>query len=341
MQHNNKIINKKECFIIAEIGSVHDGNFKLAKKLIDAVSKTGADAVKFQIHIPEAETLKNAPMPPFFKGEPRFKYFKRTGYSKENWKKLKKYSEKKGLVFLASSFSIAATNLLNDLEVVVHKVPSGEVTNIPYLEHMAKSKKPILLSSGMSNWQELDQAVKTIKKYNKNLILLQCTTEYPMDSKNAGLNIISEMKSRYKTMVGYSGHSLNNHIAYASIVLGAKVIEKHFTLSRDMYGSDAKHSMLPNEFKELVDGIKNIEKALNNKVDKNNLSKFKIIKKVFEKSIVSLQDIEKDKKINSKMIDCKKPGTGIPPKYFKSMIGKIATRNIKKDCLITWKDIKK
>ena len=330
-------INK--AFIIAEVGSTHDGNFHMAKTMIDLAAESGVDAVKFQTHISEAETLPDAPMPPFFKGEPRYEYFIRTGFDFEQWTELKRHAEDKGLVFMSSSFSIAATELLEQLGIVCHKVPSGEVTNIPYLEHMAKTGKQVLLSSGMSNWDELDQAVAAVKKHSDNLVLFQCTTEYPVKPENVGLNVMEQMKERYGVPVGLSDHSLHNHAAFLAVAHGAKVIEKHFTLSRKMYGSDAKHSMLPEEFAELVQGIRNIEAIMASNVDKDNIEKFKVMKEVFQKSIVSATTIKAGEVITETMLCAKKPGTGIETKDRDKVIGKKATHDIEKNVLLTWEDL--
>ncbi len=329
----------KPCFIIAEIGSTHDGNFNLAKTMIDAVAETGVDAVKFQIHISEAETLRDAPMPPFFKGEPRYEYFIRTGFSFDQWRELKEYTESKGLVFFASSFSIEATELLEKLGVEVHKVPSGEVTNLPYLAHMAKTGKQILLSSGMSNWEELDLAVKTIKDNGGDLFLFQCTTEYPVIPENVGMNVMHEMKQRYGVTVGLSDHSLHNYAAFLAVAEGAKIIEKHFTISRKLYGSDAKHSMLPQEFGELVKGIRTIEAIQASEVDKDDIEKFKVMKEVFQKSFVTKQDILAGTVISKEMLTTKKPGTGIEPKDINRVMGRVASKNLAKNHLLTWEDL--
>jgi len=327
-------MSKQKIIIIAEIGSVHNGSFGTAKKLIKTAAKCGADIVKFQVHIAEAETLRKAPTPPYFKAEPRWDYFKRTAFSETQWRKLKKHAEDLRIEFLASSFSIEAAKLLEKIGVRRHKVPSGEVTNLPLLEFLAKTKKPILLSSGMNNWQELDRAVKTILKYNPKLTVLQCTTEYPCPYEKAGLNVMVEMKKRYKLPVGLSDHTLTNYSAFAATALGASVIEKHFTLSREMYGSDAAHSLTPEEFKNLVKGVRAVETMMKSKVNKNDISAFKEMKKVFEKSIVTLVDIPKGQKITPEMLGLKKPGTGFSALYLPKIIGNRAKKFLKVDKIL-------
>ncbi|MGH6802388.1 MAG: N-acetylneuraminate synthase family protein, partial [Methyloceanibacter sp.] len=216
--------------IIAEVGSVHDGSFGNAQRLIDVAAECGADVVKFQTHIASAETLRDAPMPPYFTGEPRYEYFERTAFTLEQWEALKAHCEGLQVEFLSSPFSVEAVELLEKIGVRRYKVPSGEVTNLPYLEVVAQTGKPVLLSSGMSNWAELDAAVDTMLRHHDRLTVLQCTSEYPCPPERVGLNVMMEMRARYKLPVGLSDHTRTNYAAYAAVVLGASVIEKHFTL---------------------------------------------------------------------------------------------------------------
>lgn len=209
-------MNEKN-FIIAEIGSVHDGSFGNALKLVELASECGANCIKFQTHIAEAETLKDAPMPPFFKGEPRYEYFKRTGFSLKQWKELKAKCGELEIDFLSSPFSIEAVELLEKVEVKRYKVPSGEVTNLPLLEVVAETKKPVLLSSGMSTWEELNEAIATIQKVHNDITVLQCTSEYPCTYENVGLNVMLEMKERYNLPVGLSDHTLTNYSAFTAM----------------------------------------------------------------------------------------------------------------------------
>src|SRR5215475_6399637 len=278
-------------FIIAEIGSVHDGSMGNALCLIDAAAACGVDAVKFQTHIAEAETLPNAPMPPYFKGEPRFEYFKRTGFTLEQWRQLKKRCDEHGVMFLSSPFSEAAVDLLESVGVEQYKIPSGEVTNLPMLEKIAQLNKPVLLSSGMSSWSELDLAVETIRRYHDRLTILQCTTEYPCSYEHVGLNVMLEIRGRYSLPVGLSDHTLTPYATFAAVTLGASVIERHFTFSRKMYGSDARHSLEPDDMADLVRGVRAIEIMLAAEVDKNDISRFQEMKDIFEKSLVALVDI--------------------------------------------------
>ena len=325
--------------IIAEIGSTHDGSFGNAQRLIDVATECGADAVKFQTHIASAETLRDAPMPPYFTGEPRYEYFERTAFSLEQWQALKAHCGERGVEFLSSPFSIEAVEFLEQVGVARYKIPSGEVTNLPYLEVVAQTGKPVLLSSGMSSWAELDEAVNTILRYHDNLTVLQCTSEYPCPYEHVGLNVMLEMKERYELPVGLSDHTLTNYAAYAAAVLGASVIEKHFTLSRRMYGSDAKHSLEPSEFADLVRGIRAIETMLANPVDKNDVERFRVMKQTFEKSLVSLVDIPAGAIITHEMIGMKKPGTGLPARRYKEVVGRRAVRSIPANRVLQEEDV--
>ncbi|MEA3352069.1 MAG: N-acetylneuraminate synthase family protein, partial [Chloroflexota bacterium] len=310
-----------------------------AQKLIEAAAACGVDAVKFQTHIPAAETLPDAPMPPYFKGEPRFEYFNRTGFSLEQWKALKGHCDQYGVMFLSSPFSEEAVDLLEKVGMSQYKIPSGEVTNLPMLEKIARLGKPILLSSGMSSWNELDQAIDVIRSQNNQLTILQCTSKYPCPYNQVGLNIMLEMKSRYNLPVGLSDHTLTNYAAFAAVTLGAAVVEKHFTFSRKMYGSDAPHSLKPEELKSLVDGIRAIETMTSAVVDKDEIAPYSKMKQIFEKSLVARVDIPEGTKLTRAMIAIKKPGTGISAAHLDQILGKVAQRDIAADQLLSESDL--
>ncbi len=325
--------------IIAEVGSVHDGSFGNALQLIETAAGCGVDAVKFQTHMALAETLPDAPMPPYFQGEPRFEYFERTGFDPGQWTELKAHCEGQGVEFMSSVFSIEAVEVLEDIGVARHKVPSGEVTNLPLLATLAQTGKPILLSSGMSSWEELDLAVETIREQNEKITVMQCTSEYPCPYDRVGLNVMLEMKERYKLPVGLSDHTMTNYAAFTAATLGVSVVEIHFTLSRKMYGSDAKHSIEPHELSDLVSGIRAIEIMLGSDIDKSDINHFAEMKKIFEKSIVSLVEIPEGTIIEEGMLGVKKPGTGLPPNRINDVLGRRTTHKITKDALISEEDL--
>lgn len=326
-------------FIIAEVGSVHDGSFGNAQRLIDVAASLGADAVKFQTHLPAAETLQNAPMPSYFKGEPRFEYFARTGFTLEQWKKLADHAAAAGIEFMSSPFSAEAVSLLEDIGVVRYKIPSGEVTNLPMLDVIARIGKPVLLSSGMSSWAELDAAVATIRRHHDQLVVMQCTSAYPCPPERVGLNVLAEMKQRWNLPVGFSDHTLENNACLAAVALGATVVEKHLTFSRAMYGSDAKHSAEPPQFQSLVRGIREIEAILAHEVDKGDLGAFREMKEIFEKSVVSTVRIPAGTVITAAMLGIKKPGNGIPAARIHEVVGRVASVNISPDQLIREADL--
>lgn len=332
--------HKPSIFIIAEFGMLHDGSFGNALRMVEVAKLCGADAVKFQTHIPEAETLPNAPMPSFFKGEPRWQYFQRTAFTLEQWKQLKAHCDDIGIEFMSSPFSIEAVDLLEQVGMQRYKIPSGEVTNIPFLERVAETKKPVLLSSGMSSWDELDAAVSVFQKGCNPLTVLQCTSIYPTPPEKVGLNVLLEMKQRYKVPVGLSDQSLTNNAGFAAAALEVEIIEKHITLSRQCYGSDAKHSIEPAEFAEFVRGIREIETMLTHPVDKNAVAhELREMKHVFEKSVVSLVKISAGTVITQAVIGIKKPGGGIAPRKFRELIGRKVTRDVEAGQVLVDSDI--
>jgi len=331
--------NTKKTYIIAEIGMNHDGSIGQAKAFIDAAAEIGVSAVKFQTHIADAETLFNAPVPAYFQSESRYNYFKRTAFSLEEHIQLKIHAEKAGIDFISSPFSLEAVDLLEQVGVIKYKVPSGEITNIPLLEKIAKTGKQILLSSGMSNFLELDEAYQIIKDYHSDIVVMQCSSQYPCPYEEAGLNIIQEIKERYRVPVGFSDHTHGIAASLAAVVLGATVVEKHFTISNKLYGPDSKNSLEPDDFRRMIEGIRQIEIMMNNPVDKNDLSKYHNMKYIFQKSIVTCMYIQAGTIITPEMIALKKPGGGLSPRYYSKIMGKKTNKDILKDSTFDYNDI--
>ncbi len=329
-------------YIISEIGNTHEGSVGLAKQFIKIAALTGVDCVKFQTHLFEHESLPSAPNPPYFKDETRKEYFERTAFTLEQYKELKRFSEDECRVdFISSPFSLEAIDFLEEVGVLAYKIPSGEVTNLPLLVKAARTGKRIILSSGMSSWTELDLAVETLKDNGcVDLVVLQCTSEYPCPPEKAGLNVIREMQERYGVPIGYSDHTMGNCIPLAAVTLGAVLIEKHFTLSRKMYGSDAKNSTEPEEFANLVEEIRSLERAFANPVDKDEVvvALFQM-KRIFEKSIVCAMNLSKGSILSESMFAYKKPGDGISASKYKSLIGKRICRDMSKNEIFTAKDV--
>jgi len=325
--------------IIAEVGSVHDGSFGNAHKLIDLAASCGADAVKFQTHIAAAETLRNAPMPPYFKGEPRFDYFERTGFSLTQWKALKAHCDDFGIRFISSPFSTEAVELLEEVGVDSYKIASGEVTNLPMLDVIGQKKKQVLLSSGMSNWSELDAAVNILKRHHGDVVVMQCTSMYPTPNESVGLNVLGEMAARWGLPVGYSDHTLDNHAGFAAVALGAVAVEKHLTFSRSMYGSDAANAAEPAQFRDFVAGIRAIAAMRAAPVDKDDLQSLRDMKLIFEKSVVSAVAIPAGTVLKRSMLAIRKPGDGIPAAQIDSLVGRKASRDIAAEQLLREGDI--
>lgn len=319
----------KKTYIIAEIGNTHEGSLGLAKQFVKAAAECGVDCVKLQTHIFEAESLPDAPNPPYFKDETRKEYFERTALNISEYKKIKEYCEELGVDFMSSPFSEEAVDFLEEVNVDMYKIASGEVTNLPLLKKIAKTGKKVFLSSGMSNWKELDMAVDTLKESGaKDIVLFQCVSEYPCKPENSGLNLIEEYKARYNLTVGYSDHTLGVAIPLAAVVMGAEVIEKHFTLSKKMYGSDAMNSTEPDEFKFLVDQIRQVEIAISSKVDKDSsVAKFDDMKFIFQKTIVAKRALEAGHVIAEEDLAYKKPLKGISAAEYNSLVGRKIKRS--------------
>ena len=323
-------------FVIAEIGNTHEGSFGQVQALMTVAAECGAHAVKLQTHLAEAETVEGAPFPPYFRpAETRRAYYRRIAFDDSQYRDLSQLAASLGVVLLSSPFSAEAVDALDAVGISAYKVPSGEVTNLPYLDYLARTKKPVLLSSGMSSWEELDRAVETIRRHHDQIVVLQCTSVYPCPYERVGLNVLSEMAVRYDSLVGLSDHTLTMSAALAAVTLGACVIEKHFTLSKRMYGPDSAFSLEPQAFGEMTRGIREIEIALQHPVDKNDLGDLAEMKTVFEKSIVAARDLPLGTILGSDDLTTKKPGTGLAPRLLPQLIGRRTACFVRKDTLLT------
>ena len=318
--------------VIAEAGMTHDGSLGHAIRMAEVAAECGVDAVKFQLHDAEAETTRDAPSPPYFRHESRWEYFERTAFTDEQWGRLKDACEEAGVEFLCSVFSTRAVERLERIGVGRYKIGSGEVTNLELVRSVADTGKPVLLTSGMSSWEELDAAVAAA---GSDVTVLQCTSEYPTPPERVGLNVIGELRERYGRPVGFSDHTLGNYAAFAAVTLGAVVVEKHFTLSRDLYGADARFATEPHELEDLVDGVRELEAMLASPVDKDDVARFSEMKEVFEKSVVSTREIPAGAEISREMVAAKKPGTGIPARMLPEVLGRKAKSDIPADTVIT------
>lgn len=312
-------------FIIAEIAQAHEGSLGILHSYIDAVSTTGVDAIKFQTHIAGAESSPFEPFRVNFSREDktRFDYWKRMEFSKAQWKDIKRHCEDAGLMFLSSPFSNAAVNLLEDIGIQKYKIGSGEVTNFLLLEKICRTGKEMMCSSGMSNFQELDLAVDFIKRHGNKLTLMQCTTKYPTPPEAVGLNVLEQMRNRYKLPIGLSDHSGTIFPCIAATALGADALEVHVTFDKLMFGPDSTSSLTINELKQMVQGVRFVETSLSHSVDKNDNSSFETLKNTFEKSLAVNKAMRKGQTITFEDLEAKKPpGHGIPAMKFREVIGR-------------------
>src|SRR5436190_15560375 len=290
-------------YVVAEAGMNHDGSLGNAIRMIEVAAEAGADAVKFQLHDPAAETTRDAPSPPYFQHESRWEYFQRTAFTDDQWRTLREACHRAGIDFVCAPFSIEALERLERIGVARYKIGSGEVTNLELIRAAASTGKPVLVSSGMSTWEELDAAVEAA---GESASVLQCTSAYPTPPDRVGLNLLAELRERYGKPVGFSDHSLGPYAAFAAVALGAEVVEKHFTLSKEMYGPDAALALEPHELEELVDGIREIEAILAAPVDKDaGAAALQEMKAIFEKSVVSAREIAAGAVISREMLAAK------------------------------------
>ncbi len=319
-------------FIIAEIAQAHDGSLGIAHSYIDALANTGVDAVKFQTHIAIAESSEFEPFRVKFsyEDETRFDYWKRMEFNPDQWQGLKKHCDEVGLEFMSSPFSNAAVDLLEQIGVKRYKVGSGEVSNLLMMEKIAKTQKQVIISSGMSEWKELDDIVSFFKPYGNEISLLQCTTAYPTLPGQWGLELIPEMKKRYNLPVGYSDHSGKIYPSIAAVALGAEIIEFHVTFDKQMFGPDAKASLTINEVKQLVLATREIELDLLTKQNKELKEDLLKMKSIFGKSLAINKDLKAGSEISINDLEAKKPhGYGIEAKLYKTVLGKKLREDLK------------
>jgi|TARA_Y100000310_G_scaffold344034_1_gene454667 N-acetylneuraminate synthase len=341
-----KIGENNPTVVIAEIADSHNGDIETAKKMVDEIKKAGAHVAKFQIHLPDIEMVEGKVK--MWDGD-LYEILNRNLFTSEMHKEMMNYCEKVGIEYLCTPFCPTAVDVLNDLGVKAFKTGSGEVTNLPHHRKIAKisakTGKPAIVSTGMST---LDEIAETVKVYEEegakeNLILTNCTSEYPPeDYSHANLGLIKKMQDEFGVWVGQSDHTIDNYTAYAAVALGAKVIEKHFTLSRDQDGPDHKISLEPHMLKDLVEGVKKIEVGLGSErtVSKDE----QVVRDWAFHSIVAEKDIKKGEELTLDNLIPKRPGSGIEAKYLDSLysdklLGKHAKKDLPKNTILKWEDI--
>lgn len=329
----------KRVFIIAEAGVNHNGSLDNAKKLIDVAAASGADAVKFQTFKTENMVCKNVSKADYQlkstdKKESQYEMLKKLELDFNEYKQLKEYCSKKDIMFLSTPFDLDSIQLLNQLQIPIFKIPSGEITNYPYLKQIGLSKKEVILSTGMSTLDEIKEAIQVLKEYGTTKIsILHCNTEYPTPMDDVNLNIIPAMQKNFKVPIGYSDHTNGIEIPIAAVALGAEIIEKHFTLDKNMDGPDHRASLEPHELKNMVTAIRNIEMALGTCEKTPTLSEMKNLQAT-RKTIVAKSEIKAGDIFTEENLTTKRAGLGLSPMEWNNIIGKISKYDFKIDEMI-------
>jgi len=332
------------CYIIAEAGVNHNGDPALAKKLIDIAADAGADAVKFQkrtvTDILIAEALARPYTVPTSLGATYGEHREKLELSSDEFADLIQHAKSRGITLLASAWDPRSVDFLEELHLPAYKIASADCSNLQLIEYVAKTGKPVLLSTGMSDLAEVDEAVATVRRHNDQLVLFQCTSTYPADNDQLNLRVILTYKERFGCVVGYSGHERGLAPTEAAVAIGASVVERHFTMDRTMIGPDHAASLEPDGLKRLVRNIRNIEKALGSP-DKKMLDAERPVRDRLAKSIVARQDIPTGTKITAEMLTVKGPGNGLKPAVLPYLVGVVAESAISGDTLvpleaITW-----
>jgi N,N'-diacetyllegionaminate synthase len=327
-------------FIIAEAGVNHNGDINLARELVDVAVEAGVDAVKFQTFISEDIVTCHAEKADYQKEntgneqESQFEMLKKLELSFKEFRELKAYCDKRGIIFLSTPFDRKSVDFLDKLKVLAFKVASGEISNFPLLSHIASKGKPLILSTGMSTLEEVEETLEVLReKQNSKVVLLHCTSDYPAKIEEVNLRAVETMRQAFHLPLGLSDHTLGIEISIAAVAMGASVIEKHFTLDKDLPGPDHRASLEPQELKDLVRGIRNIEKALGDGIKTPSKSEMNT-KLIARKSIVAAMDIKRGELLNEHNLTVKRPGNGISPMRWNEVLGKKAVRDFKEDELI-------
>ncbi len=328
----------KKTLIIAEAGINHNGSLAIAKRLVDVAKKCGADIVKFQTASLDSLVSKYAPMAEYQrknlgKEESQKEMLRKVLLSYDEFIELADYCKKQEIQFLSTPFDIKSIHFLNSM-VEVWKIPSGEITNLPYLLEIAKTNRKVILSTGMSDIEEIGMAIEILQRYGtRDIVLLHCTTQYPTPYEEVNLRAMLTLKEKFNLSVGYSDHTKGIAVPIAATAMGAAVIEKHFTLDREMEGPDHKASLEPDELEQMIKEIRNIEKAMGNGEKKPTKSEITNIP-VARKSIVASRKIEAGEIFSEDNLTTKRPGNGVSPMKWFEILGKKAKRNFEEDELI-------
>lgn len=331
-----------KCLIIGEVAQSHDGSLGMAHAFIDAIAAAGADAVKFQTHIAAEESTPQEPWRIRFSPQDasRYQYWQRMEFSREQWLGLKQHADDAGVLFLSTPFSERAADMLAEIGMNVWKVASGEVSNLPLLKRVIASGHPVILSSGMSDWEELDRAVGLVRTNGNPLAVLQCTSSYPCPPEQVGINLLDEIRRRYDSPAGLSDHSGNIYAGLAAVTLGAEVLEVHVALSREMFGPDVPASVTTTELRQLVEGVRQIERMLASPVDKEEMAQeLEPLRDLFTKSVVAGKDLPAGTELMPEHLKLKKPGTGLMASQLPALVGRRLRRDLRKDEFLFLQDV--
>ena len=329
-------------FVIAEVAQNHDGSLGMAHAFIDAVAAVGADAIKFQTHIAEAESTLDEPFRTQFslQDKDRFSYWKRMEFTFEQWRGLGEHARSRGLAFLSSPFSIAAVEMLQQIDMAAWKVGSGELRSLDLLAAMMKSGGAVICSTGMAEWADIDRAVDWLRSNNAAFAVLQCTSAYPTPFEQVGLQLVDTLRARYDCPTGLSDHSGSIYPSLAAIARSAAIVEVHVTFDRAMFGPDVRVSLTMSEL-QVVCRMRDAVHAMDsNPVDKNAMSEsLAPMRQIFGKSLSLVADLPGGSIIERHMLTCKKPGTGIPPDRVSELVGRRVRHPVQASRLLRWEDI--
>jgi len=337
-----KIGPGERCFLIAEVAQAHDGSLGAAHAYIDAAADAGVDAIKFQTHIADAESTLDEPFRIKFSRQDatRYAYWRRMEFAPEQWEGLFAHAKERGLVFLSSPFSIAAVDLLKRIGMAAWKVGSGELATEGLLEAICAAGGPVLLSTGMSGYADIRQAVEFVEKRNVGLALFQCTSRYPVKLADVGLNVIEELRSRFGCPTGLSDHSGTIYPALAAMARGANLIEAHIVFDRRMFGPDTAASLTVDEFRGLAEARDAFAEMFASPVDKDRMAvEMTAMRSMFGKSVALTADMPAGTVLMPGMLTSKKPGTGIAASDMAALVGRRLNRDVEANRLLSWDDI--
>lgn len=340
LENRMEFLPKTRPFVVAEAGVNHNGSPALALKLVDAAAAAGADAVKFQTFVADALASANAPKARYqlrSTKDSQLQMLRKLELSEKGHRAVLARCKKRGIRFMSTPFDEASADFLDSLGMTIFKVPSGEITNLPLLEHIGGKKKPVFLSTGMSTMAEVATALLALRRGGaREIAVLHCVSNYPIEAKDANLRAMATLKKAFGLPVGYSDHSLGLEVAFAAAALDAAILEKHFTLDKNMKGPDHAMSLSPAELKALCAGVKNVAASLGDGVKAPRPCELEV-RRVARRSVVLAGPVEKGARLKKTDLTLKRPGTGIPPADLSRVIGKRLKKRLPADAVLTWK----